>query len=253
MFYFDDFFGKKVLKSTLLDGCEHFFTTRDFVLHSGSCTDLESTALSNIEFLINNLNITKEKLYRCKQMHTANVEYASGNNNCYENTDGIILTSPNTATFLNFADCIPIILYDKQLNIGGVIHAGWRGTAEKIAKNAVNMMIKKGSNPKNISSAIGAGIGKCCFDVHKDVFDKIFSGIDISAAQEEGAYSYNEDTDKYFVDLKVVNKIILNQSSVTRIDISDYCTSCSNDVFFSYRKENGNTARHSAFLMIKEK
>ncbi len=251
MFYFDDFFGKKVLKSSLLEDCEHFFTTKDFVLHSGSLQNLQADAEKNIDFLVKNLNISKSALYRCKQMHTGNVAIADGDNNLFDNTDGIVLTIPNTATFLNFADCIPIILYDKVKNIGAVVHAGWRGTALKIPQIAVKIMKQRGSNPDNIVAAIGAGIGKCCFDVNDDVFQKIFVGIDLEKAKDLGLFEYCEKSQKYFVDLKQVNKYNLNKVLVQQVDVSDYCTSCSNDVFFSYRKENGNTARHSAVLKLK--
>ena len=251
MFYFDDFFGKKVLKSTLLENCEHFFTTRDFILHSGTREDLQVEANKGVDFLIEKLNIKNSNLFRCMQMHTSNVMIADGDNNVFENTDGIILTKPNTATFLKFADCIPIILYDSKNNIGGVVHAGWRGTADNIQQKAVKMMIQNGSKPENIKAAIGAGIGRCCFDVNNDVFVKIFNSIDIDVAKKQGAFVQANEKGKFFVDLKLVNKILLNEVLVTQVDVSDYCTSCSNDVFFSYRKENGNTARHSAVLKIK--
>lgn len=251
MFYFDDFYGKKVLKSTLLDGCEHFFTTRDFPLFHGTCENLKTVAEGNVEFLIDKLNIDEKSLFRCKQMHTANIEIADCSNNFFENTDGIILTKPDTATFLNFADCIPIILFDPVENIGGVVHAGWRGTALKIQQKAVKLLMEKGSKPENIQVAIGAGIGKCCFDVNEDVFEKIFDGVDKTLSRS--AFSVDDETGKYFVDLKEVNKILLNEMSVLQVDVSDYCTSCCSDVFFSYRKENGDTARHSAVLKINKK
>lgn len=251
MFYFEDFYGRKVLKSTLLDCCEHFFTTRDFPLFQGTLENFRSTAEENVRFLIKNLNITEKYLYRCKQMHTANIMVAEQETNFFDDTDGIILTKPQTATFLNFADCIPIIIYDPVQNIGGVVHAGWRGTAAKIQQTAVKLLIKRGSKPQNIRAAIGAGICKSCFDVDEDVFMKIFDGLDLQKA--ENAYEYNCETNKYYVDLKEVNRILLNEMSVLQVDVSDYCTSCNNDVFFSYRKENGNTARHSAVLKLNEK
>lgn len=253
MFFFDNFYGKKILKSTLLDGCEHFFTTRDFPLYEGTREELSDTAKSNVDFLTDRLGISKNQLYRCHQMHTSDIRIADGEEKFFENTDGIILTKPNTATFLNFADCVPIILYDSTENIGAVIHAGWRGTAGKIQQKAVKLLCKKGSLPQNIKAAIGPSIGICCFDVNGDVFEKIFSGIDKNYALSTGAYKKSTEEGKYFVDLKKVNKILLQDSSVNEIDITDYCTSCSSDVFFSYRKENGHTARHSAVLKIRTK
>jgi hypothetical protein len=251
MFYFDDFQGKKVLKSTLLANCEHFFTTRDFVLAQGSCENLEKQVEQNIDSLLYQENISKNELFRCQQTHSSNIEIAQKNKLFYENTDGIILTEKNTATFLNFADCIPLIFYDEKLNIGAVIHAGWRGTAEKIQQKTVEKFKKLNSNVENLVVAIGAGIGKCCFDVNEDVFEKIFRGISKNLATQIGLFFYDKQCNKYYVDLKLVNKYLLNQVGVHKIDVSDYCTSCQNDIFFSYRKENGITARHSAFLKIK--
>lgn len=251
MFYFADFFGKKVLKSTILDGCEHFFTTRDFPLFQGTRNDLKKESEENVNFLMQKLKITKDSLFLCKQMHTANVEIAEAGKNFSDNTDGIILTMPNTATFLNFADCIPIILYDPIGNIGGIVHAGWRGTAAKIQQKAVKIMMKRGSKPEDIRAAIGAGIGKCCFDVNEDVFEKIFEGINKTIASY--TFIYNKETKKFFVDLKEINRLLLKELAVQQVDVSDYCTCCSSDVFFSYRKENGNTARHSAILKINKK
>ena len=251
MFFFDDFHGKKVLKSTLLVGCEHFFTTRDIILHKGTRDDLSKSASDGVDFLLKNFNLNHDNLYRVCQTHSSNVVIADKDTHLYENTDGIILTEPDMITFLNFADCVPVILYDEKLNIGSVVHAGWRGTASKIVQIAIEKMMSLGSNPDNLSSAIGPSIGKCCFCVNEDVFLKITDGIEKLLSEE--IYSFDKNSEKFYVDLKLINKILLEQMFVKNIDVGGYCTSCKNDVFFSYRKENGNTARHSAVLKLRYK
>ena len=52
------------------------------------------------------------------------------------------------------------------------------------------------------------------------------------------------------VDLKQINKRQLEEFGVSKIDLCPYCTSCNNDLFYSYRKENGTTERHYAILML---
>ena len=79
------FHGKKVLKSTLFDGCDHFFTTRDMILHSGTRDDFVKSASDGVDFLLENFNLGYENLYRVKQVHSANVEIACKNNHLYEN------------------------------------------------------------------------------------------------------------------------------------------------------------------------
>lgn len=251
MFFYDDFYGKRVLKSTLINGCDHFFTTRDMILHCGTQDNLVKSASDGVDFLLKNFGLDYDHLYRVKQTHSSNVVIASKDNHLYDDTDGIIITEPDMVTFLNFADCVPVILYDDKLNIGAVVHAGWRGTVAKIVQIAVNKMLSLGSSPQNISAAIGAAIGKCCFCVNEDVFLKITGSVGKKLVNNIS--SFDTKSEKYYVDLKAVNKILLEQSEVKKIDMCGYCTSCMNDVFFSYRKENGNTARHSAVLRLRYK
>ena len=53
------------------------------------------------------------------------------------------------------------------------------------------------------------------------------------------------------VDLKGINARQLQEVGVEKIDICPYCTSCNNDLFFSYRKENKTTNRHSAVIKLR--
>ena len=99
--------------------------------------------------------------------------------------------------------------------------------------------------PKNIIALIGPSISKCCFETGEDVFD-IFYNID------KDKRNYAKKNGKYFIDLKQLNSNQLEKAGVKNIDICDYCTSCMSDIFFSYRKEKGITARHSAVVKIKE-
>ena len=56
---------------------------------------------------------------------------------------------------------------------------------------------------------------------------------------------------EYFVDLKEINRRQLNEAGVEQVDVCPYCTVCDNDMFFSYRKEQATTNRHSAVLKLK--
>ena len=243
MFYFDDFYGKKILKSSLLSDYDCFFTTRDFVLTASNRTDLEEIALSNRVFLKNKLDV--KEITTAKQTHSSNINIIEDNTFLYDNTDALISTKPDTLMLLNFADCIPIILYSKKDNTGAVVHAGWRGTAAKILQKTVIKMQKElNIEPRSITALIGAGIGKCCFETGEEVFEQL-----IENKNETDLYTIKNN--KYFIDLKLLNNKQLVEIGVENIDICSYCTCCMSDIFFSYRKEKGITARHSAIVKIK--
>lgn len=243
MYYFDLFCGKKVLKSTMTEGYNCFFSTREFVLTPAQRDDLISESLNNRNILMKQLGV--DFIYTAKQTHSSNIGKVSEGKVFYDDTDALISNIPGSVMLLNFADCTPIILYSKKDNTAAVIHAGWRGTASKIAeKTAEKMYEEYGVNPENIIALIGPAIGKCCFETHEDVFLKLVEDTSMTDL-------YVKKGDKYFVDLKLLNKYQLKNTGIQNIDMCDYCTCCMSDIFFSYRKEKGITARHSAVVKIK--
>ncbi len=242
MFYFDDFYGKKILKSSLLSDYDCFFTTREFVLTCASREDLKELSEHNRKFLSNKTgcNITT-----AKQVHGNNIEIISKDKEFYDNTDGLISNIKNSLLLMNFADCVPIILYSKNDNTGAILHAGWRGTAAKIVKIGIDKLKNElNINPENIIALIGPSIGKCCFETGEDVFEQL-----VEDKNDISLYQFKNG--KYFVDLKKINYNQLLSAGVENIDTCDYCTCCMSDIFFSYRKEKGITARHSAIVKIK--
>lgn len=215
MFYFEDFHGTKILKSDLLEEITAFFSTREL-------PDL--TKLGTGRILSPN------------QTHSDNVEFVDERNE-YPNTDGLILQNTNDAVYLRFADCTPLIFYDTVQKIAAVSHAGWRGTAQKIGVKTIKKMQ---SYPKDIIALIGPAISMCCYEVSEKVRDTLLATV-----QETEGLFINRN-----VDLKRINAQQLKEIGVRQIDICPYCTSCDNDLFYSYRKENGTDKRHIAVAKL---
>lgn len=221
MFYFEKINGYKVLKSDLgvNVGLNHCFTTRGVELS----------------------NVYPEYIYpHPQQTHSDHVEIVDERLE-YPDTDGLIITQKNIPIALRFADCTPLIFYDTRQKIGAISHAGWRGTAAKIGpKTILKMGINFGSNPDDIIAIIGPAIGLCCYEVSEEVRDKLLETVKDTSGLVQGRN----------VDLKQINSRQLQEIGVTKIDICPYCTSCNNDLFYSYRKENGTDKRHYAMLML---
>ena len=213
MFYFEEINHYKVLKSDLLKGLNHCFTTRGV-----------------------GKDILGDNVISPTQTHSDNVELVDERLE-YPETDGLIITQKNIPIALRFADCTPLIFYDTKQKIGAVSHAGWRGTAQKIGMKSIRKM---GSSPKDIIALIGPAIGVCCYEVSDDVREKLLNTVSDTAGLTSGKN----------VDLKQINKRQLEEIGVIKIDVCPYCTSCNNDLFYSYRKENGTTNRHYAMLML---
>ena len=221
MFYFDKLKGQKILRSDLLDKkrVNAFFTTRGIG--------------------VNVLN--SKRILTPVQTHSDHVEIVDKRND-YPDTDGLILTEKETAIYLRFADCTPLIFYDKKHHIGAISHAGWRGTAAKIGVKTIEKMgVNFGTKPKDIIALIGPAISICCYEVSEEVRDTLLSTV----KNTDGLYKNRN------VDLKKINARQLEETGVEIIDICPYCTSCNNDLFYSYRKENGTKERHFAVLKLE--
>ncbi len=253
MFYFDEINGKQILKSDMIKNAYAFFTTRDIcICNKGNLTATSNLPQSEKEDIKNNkkiianyLKISEKNLISPSQTHSANIDIAIETKHDYPDCDALILAKKNIGIFLNFADCTPVILYDEKQNIGAVSHAGWRGTAQKIAQlTAKKMMEDFGSNPENITALIGPAIGFCCYDVGPEVYEQLSK----TANNFDGLSEIREG--KIFVDLKNINKRQLEEIGVQKVDVCPYCSIHNNDRFFSYRNENATTKRHSAVLKL---
>lgn len=223
MFYFDEFDGKKVLKTNILEGLNHFFTTRECPIKGSEETYKQGLKLNRL--------VSPTQTHSCTVQKLDPILYE------YPNTDGLVFNEESCGVFLNFADCVPLIFFDTSSKVAAVTHAGWKGTATRIAVETVYQMTKHyHSLPEDIHVAIGPAISLCCYEVSEEVKDTLLATV--------------KNTDNLFlenkVDLKQINARQLEETGVKNIDICPYCTSCNNDLFFSYRKENGTPLRHNA-------
>ncbi len=219
--------NKSVYYSDILP-VEHFFTTRELEIKE------------NIEVISKYLSVKPESLIKPQQVHKDNVELVDERNE-YPSCDSLILDQPNKAIYLNFADCTPIILYDSKNNIASIAHAGWRGTALKIAPKTVSKMNELfNTNPKDIIAVIGPCISFDCFETSSEAIEQLSATI-------------QDKTDLFkgnFANLKGINKRQLEEIGVLKFDICPFCTVLDNDKFFSYRKENQTPHRHSALIRL---
>lgn len=260
MFYFDKIKDKKILKSDLIDNV--FFTTRESFIKTEEPEMLKTAERNKNEI---KKFLYTERLICPAQVHGKNIEIFSPEKDNYPETDALIIcnrdneyrqksglsdSSVNFAIYLNFADCTPLVFYDKKQNVGAIAHAGWRGTVAKIGVMTVKKMVKElGCNVKNISALIGPCICESCFEVGNDVFEKLYASVDEFLPKiNDNAKTKNN---KYFANLKEINKKQLEKTGIEKIDVCPYCTVCDNNLFFSYRKENSTSSRHSALMSLR--
>ena len=171
---------------------------------------MEKIAEENRVFLRNKLNC--EEIITAKQTHSDHIKIINENDYFYNDTDALISNKENSLLLMNFADCVPIILYSRNDNIGAIVHAGWRGTANEILKKTIiKMRDELNVQPKDITALIGPSIGKCCFETGEDVFNQLIKN-------KTDEKLFKEKNSKYYIDLKELNNIQLKELGVENID-----------------------------------
>lgn len=163
--------------------------------------------------------------------------------------DGLVTNVFGVTLAVFTADCVPVLLIDKNNGVCGVAHCGWKPLTKDVLKNTVECMKHLGAESSQILAAIGPSIGKCCFETNKDVYDALVACLGNNA---DACSIYNIDKNKYNIDLKKAVKIRLCQLGVfaSNIQILDDCTFCKNKDYFSYRHDNGKTGRLASVVQL---
>lgn len=188
-------------------------------------------------------NVPASHIYHPIQKHT-DLIIVLGDGMERKVADAVITAKTNILIGVDVADCVPILLYDRRLNVAGVVHAGWRGTTSMILKKTLARMSEEfGSSPLDILTAMGPAIGGCCYEVGANVIEMV------EKVTGSGKY-YEKKAEKYFLDLPTANMYQAVSSGVPpdNIWLSDNCTFCLPERFFSYRYEKGKTGRQSGYI-----
>lgn len=196
----------------------------------------------NLSRLAISLGADPAKLRTTRQLHTANVVVMDkddlGLERSFDNLDpidGMVTNVPGAGLIVFGADCPSIYIVDPIHHAIGLVHAGWRGTLGKIPKNAIELMQQSyGSDPAEMFAAIGPSICADCYEMGDEVFD-VFA--DSWGEDDAVRLMQRRSSGKYHLDLWLANRLTLERCGIpsTNIAVTDLCTCCHSDHFYSYR------------------
>ena len=165
----------------------------------------------------------------------------------YTDIDGLITDEPQVVLCTQYADCVPLFFVDPVRRVVGTSHAGWRGTVAGIAAVTVERMCTDyGCRREDILAAIGPSIGPCCFEVDEPVYEA-FSAVSVfddACVRRRG--------EKFDIDMWETNRRILLDAGVREehITVTDLCTRCHPDIFWSHRATGGVRGSLAAFIAM---
>ena len=138
-------------------------------------SDSKKNVLNNLKIVCKKINCSSKNLILLNQIHSNKFYFINKNYKFKKkklNGDALITNVKKIALGVLVADCVPVLIYDKNLKIISAIHAGWKGVYKEIIKKVVKFLIKKGSNTKNLVAVIGPSISEKSYEVQKDFKDK---------------------------------------------------------------------------------
>lgn len=227
----------------LLAAADHFFTGRDLELRND---DGEWAAVAKA------IGVERNNLLTVRQVHGAGVAAASRDRSALwprPEADAIVSNDPASAAVVSVADCVPILLSDETGRVVAAIHAGWRGTVQRAAIEAVAaLQARYGVRPERLIAAIGPCIGPCCYEVGESVVQAFRDAGHHATMIEQWFVAGNGGRRQ--LDLWKATRDQLEGSGVppTSIYTAELCTKTHATTLHSYRVDGERAGRMAAVI-----
>ncbi len=194
---------------------------------------------------------TSGRAYRVKQVHGNRLVHAddikADADTPLPEADGVWITrdrltnnqtnhQENLSAWVCSADCVPVLIGDRQSGAVAAVHAGWRGTASGIVTKAIATLCDRGSELKDLRVALGPAISGQVYQVSQDVAQQVTATLN-PLNQSVGIHP-DDDPERVKLDLRQVQVQQLQELglSLEHVAIAPYCTLQHEEIFFSYRR-----------------
>ena len=163
--------------------------------------------------------------------------------------DGLTTAHEGLPLSLVFADCVPVVLYDRRRHVLGACHAGWRGTVQGVVDATLSAMVDGyGCKPADVLAGIGPSIGPDSYEVGDDVVNAVRGWL----PEPEMLLIYDNGAKPHF-DLWEANRRQLLRGGVParQIEIGGVDTAANTADFFSHRAERGQCGLFSMVAWLE--
>jgi YfiH family protein len=153
-----------------------------------------------------------------------------------DDVDALVTDQPGVALFATYADCYPIVLWDPEKRVAGLVHAGWRGTRAGVAKAAV-MFMREEYGCRHTRAGIGPGICGRCYEVGEEV------------ASQFDARFVTPSGDRFMLDLAAANHAQLDDAGAKAVYEIGICTK--EHYLFPSHRRSPDGKRFGAIVAIR--
>ncbi len=229
------------LTSDLLSPVRHGFFTRAGGVSSGvfaglNCghgsSDQTEMVRINRARAAEGIGVAPEALLTAPQVHSATVVTVGPDTGAPEaSADAMVTATPGIALGILTADCMPVLLADREAGVAGAAHAGWRGALGGVIDATVAAMEDLGADRARIRAAIGPAISRDAYEVGPEL------RAEFAARDPDAARRFSPGAgDRLHLDLPGYGIDRLDRAGVARAEWIGHCTYGEPERFFSYRR-----------------
>ena len=181
------------------------------------------------------------------QVHGNSVIRAGGKQ-AYPCADGAWTVQPGQVCAVLSADCLPVLLCDKNGSAVAAVHAGWRGLLSGILATSVAAMP---ATPGDMLAWLGPAIGPTAFEVGPEVRESFLVAAAESSRMlvEQCFVPSPHFSGRFLADLYALARNRLAACGVSRIYGGEFCTLSDPERFYSYRRD-GQTGRMATLIYL---
>lgn len=233
-----------------------YFNNHEYIsIVDGKAHIIFFTAKGDLNFNINfeegikNIDMVKKEfelldIGYLKQIHSDSIYSYDGH--IYRG-DALITDLKTVGIGVFTADCVPIMIYDKNKGVIAAVHSGWKGTYMEITSKTIERMcIDFGSNPIDISVYIGPHNRECCYEIGEEVAEKF---------KQKPLYNHNKIllNNKLSMEQCIISQCLEKGVLKENIRSSEVCTFCNIEYeLYSYRKNSLSNGRLFSMIYLKD-
>ena len=159
--------------------------------------------------------------------------------------DGLVTDRDDIALLAVSADCPLVLLWHRDGDAVGVVHAGWRGVAAGVVEAGVEAMERLGATADGLAACVTPSAGGCCYEVGEEVVLAL-------AVDGDRAFVTGRTHRGSLVDLKraIRDRLVARGVADSSIEPAPHCTICGGERFHSYRR-TGTGVSHMAAAIAR--
>lgn len=230
----------------------HYISGMDNNLRQATAGD---AFVSHVEDMVNDLAYPIKDLYSGQQVHGSQVAYVDGKQGqealvgkTFQETDGLYTDQVGVGLWVKFADCTPVVLYDRKHHAIAIVHSGWRGTVKKISEKAIRKMAQRfNSQVEDLIAYVGPSIGQDDYEVGPEVYEAFADFAD----RDDFFY---QKGDKYHLSMTAANVSILRNNGLSPYNIEvEEAVTYGNPALHSAREEGQDYGLNAMVVALPDK